>query len=124
MRTPDQVIQPAAEQFLAVVADHPGDIRTGHSQLVDLAAVLAGEQAPSISRRATERRGHHRQPPQMPLAEAAARAMSYTSAVTGSAADAALTEFRRRVLNWTPPGNVPLPSSSAPPPSARSRWEP
>lgn len=47
MRTPDAVIRPAAVTFLAVVADHPADVLRGQAQIVDLAAVVEGHQAPS-----------------------------------------------------------------------------
>lgn len=116
MRTPDRVIAPAAAAFLAVVAEHPGDVRHGQAQLVDLAAVLQGEHAPSLARKATVRRGRVRQLPPMSLAQAASNVMGYVDPVVGSAVHRALNEFRETVLHWVPPGNVPLRMHSAPPP--------
>lgn len=118
VRTPDAVIRPAAIAFLAVVAEHPADVLRGQAQIVDLAAVLEGHQAPSIARKTTARRG--RRAPMMDLDTATSHVMSYSDARPGSRVEEALNRLRDTVLQWTPAGYVPTVRHSAPPPIYRS----
>lgn len=120
MRTPDGVIRSAAVAFLAVVAEHPADVRHGQAQIVDLAAVLDGHQAPSIARKATARRGRVHTAPQMSFTDAASNVMSYTDATEGSHVHHALNQFRDAVLKWTPSGPTTTAGRSAPSPRHRS----
>ena len=116
MRTPEHITRRAAEELVRVVAEHPGDVLAVQAQLVDLAAVLAGEPAPSRRRTTDVRRGRTRPPKPLSLNDATSRVMGYVRPAPGSAVAAALEQLRTTVLRWTPPDNIPLPPHSAPPP--------
>ncbi len=121
MRTPERVIRPAAAAFLAVVAEHPADVIAGREQIIDLAAVIDGDQAPSLTRKSTVRRVRVRHAPQMTLDDAVAGVMGYAYPRSGSPVEAALNELRRAVLAWTPPGYAPTERHSAPAPRPNYR---
>lgn len=121
MQAPESIIRPAAQTFLNAAVEHPGDILSGHARVKDLAAVLDGRDAPSLSAGTATKRGRGRRTLPMDIRTATRLVMEYTQPRPDSAVDRALRELRKSVLHWTPPNSTPNAHHSAPPPTARSQ---